>query len=484
MDILPIFVGTLGEVGGMSGLVPAPKAEETNMFLRSDGSWAEVVTVSVEADGLTLENNDGIFSIAGFKDAPVGTYLTKNQDGQLGWVEPDSTDIDNLQVEVNNIKQILNPTDENGNPVEGGLIASIESKANKADVEDALALKADASEVEESLALKANIDDVEASLELKANISDIYTKDAADKAIAAAIADIDHLKREIVDVLPDIDSAKENIIYMIPNGLQEDDNKYSEWMVIDGVFESVGSWEVDLKNYATKENLQDLNDIVEEKADIVYYTIVNKETGETMEVPGEFLSPEDREKLAALVIDKDGNVGMSGSVNADNVEGLGTWLTKNGSTYITNLSENNISQQLLEKIDYITSVTDNFVVVNSELRLAKVNQSQVDGLSEALVSKASTEELKAVLSDVSNLNNIVNGYTDENNESVAGLVENISKLNTEIGNLENTYVKKTLFNSTVSDLTTLVLANEENIESLNARVDKIEDSFVWHDIEN
>jgi hypothetical protein len=96
MDVLPIFVGTLGEVGGMSGLVPAPKAEDANMFLRSDGSWAEVVTTSISADGTTLEDNNGIFSIAGFEDAPAGTYLTKNQDGQLGWVEPDSTDIDNL----------------------------------------------------------------------------------------------------------------------------------------------------------------------------------------------------------------------------------------------------------------------------------------------------------------------------------------------------------------------------------------------------
>jgi copper chaperone CopZ len=69
------------------------------------------------------------------------------------------------------------------------------------------------------LALKANASDVEASLELKANASDVYTKDDTDKAIAAAIADMDHLSREVVEVLPDIEDADPNTIYMTPSGL-------------------------------------------------------------------------------------------------------------------------------------------------------------------------------------------------------------------------------------------------------------------------
>jgi hypothetical protein len=39
---------------------------------------------------------------------------------------------------------------------------------------------------------------------------------------------------------------------MVSRGLTEDDNKYYEYILIDGVFEPVGSWEVDLSNYATK----------------------------------------------------------------------------------------------------------------------------------------------------------------------------------------------------------------------------------------
>lgn len=45
-NILPIFVGTIGETSGVAGLVPAPAADQTNMFLRSDGTWAEIVVAS------------------------------------------------------------------------------------------------------------------------------------------------------------------------------------------------------------------------------------------------------------------------------------------------------------------------------------------------------------------------------------------------------------------------------------------------------
>ena len=485
------------------------------MFLRSDGTWAEVVTESIEADNVTLENVDGVLSIVGFKEAPKGAQPIKNEDGSLSWAKPDLTAVETLQEDVKNIEQILNPTDEEGNPIESGLISKVEDleeivgkaaeyseegtliaaatglhaeldqKANAEETQAALDLKANAAEVEEALELKANVSDVNDALNLKANVTDVYTKDDTDSAIAAAIANVDHLSREIVDILPDIEDANPNIIYMTPSGLQEDDNKYYEWILINGVFEQVGSWEVDLKAYATKENLQDLNDIVEEKADIVYYTIVNKETGETMEVPGEFLSPEDREKLAALVIDKDGNVGMSGSVNADNVEGLGTWLTKNGSTYITNLSENNLSKEITDKLNFITSVDkNNFSVINGELKITKIDQSQVNGLEDILASKATLGELNAVIANVSELDKILNGYTEDGNE-VPGLTEQFFKLNNKVGLLEqnhDNFITITTFNSTVNDLNTLIEANKDNIETLTDSVNELDKHLTWQDL--
>jgi hypothetical protein len=71
-DVLPIFVGTIGETDGVAGLVPAPTASQNNMFLRSDGKWVEIVIDSAETDNVSLEKVDGILSVAGFKDAPEG----------------------------------------------------------------------------------------------------------------------------------------------------------------------------------------------------------------------------------------------------------------------------------------------------------------------------------------------------------------------------------------------------------------------------
>ena len=102
----------------------------------------------------------------------------------------------------------------------------------------------------DALNLKANAAEMEEALKLKASAADVYTKKDTDSAIAAAIANVDHLSREIVDILPDIEDANPNTIYMTPSGLQADDNKYYEWILINGVFEQVGSWEVDLRVYA------------------------------------------------------------------------------------------------------------------------------------------------------------------------------------------------------------------------------------------
>jgi hypothetical protein len=308
---------------------------------------------------------------------------------------------------------------------------------------------------------------------------------------------------------------------MVPTGLQEDDDKYDEYMVFEGVLERVGSWEINLSAYATKEELTaevnrakqaeqeaksaadaaqadvdaleedlvELAEIVDGKVDAVYYQVKDEETGEFISVPGTLLTPEDREKLGALVIDKDGNVGISGSVNAENVEGLGSWLTDNASTYIQNIGVGNLSQDLLDKVNYITSVTDNFKVVNGELQLVKVAQSSVDGLTEVLADKASVENLNELASEVGNLDKILNGYVNDDNEEIVGLIENVSKLSTKVSDLEqfntsldNTYVTQNVFNSTVQNLNDLISTNTTNISSLSAKYTELSEHLTWQNL--
>ena len=83
-------------------------------------------------------------------------------------------------------------------------------------------------------------------------ITDAYTKGQVDSVITAAVANADHLKREIVQVLPEVGDADEHTIYMVGTGDGSEDSAYEEYMIINGGFEKIGSSEVDLTNYALK----------------------------------------------------------------------------------------------------------------------------------------------------------------------------------------------------------------------------------------
>ena len=84
-------------------------------------------------------------------------------------------------------------------------------------------------------------------------ITDAYTKGDTDSKIAEAVANAHHLKREIVEELPDVGSADEHTIYMVGDGTGEEENqKYEEFMLINGAFEKIGDSAVDLTNYALK----------------------------------------------------------------------------------------------------------------------------------------------------------------------------------------------------------------------------------------
>lgn len=83
-------------------------------------------------------------------------------------------------------------------------------------------------------------------------IGDAYTKTQTDSAIQTAVANADHLKREIVPSLPEVEEADEHTIYMVGTGDGSEDSAYEEYMLINGGFEKIGSSEVDLTNYALK----------------------------------------------------------------------------------------------------------------------------------------------------------------------------------------------------------------------------------------
>lgn len=84
-------------------------------------------------------------------------------------------------------------------------------------------------------------------------ITDAYTSSQTDTKIATAVAAAPHLKRTIVEQLPEVEEADENTIYMVGTGAGSEDSAYEEYMLINGAFERIGTSDVDLTNYATKE---------------------------------------------------------------------------------------------------------------------------------------------------------------------------------------------------------------------------------------
>lgn len=110
--------------------------------------------------------------------------------------------------------------------------------------------------------VKTNTDNISALQSGKADkattlsgygITDAYTKTQTDSAISTAVANAPHLKRSIVEALPEVGEADANTIYMVGTGEGSQDSVYEEYMLINGGFEKIGSSEVDLTNYATKD---------------------------------------------------------------------------------------------------------------------------------------------------------------------------------------------------------------------------------------
>lgn len=271
---------------------------------------------------------------------------------------------------------------------------------------------------------------------------DAYTKEETNEAIRQAVADAVHIKRKIVASTEEIEeymatnADADQYIFMVPTGLTEDSDRYDEYMVVEiagqKFLEKVGSWEVNLSNYVTKADLENglsmkvdaapgysliskaekeklagvesgaqvnvINDVnnshfeIDENKtlllkDIPVSKITNLENLLNEKVDSidgwTLLSPDDQEKLAKLVIGDEG-LEISGTVNAENIQGLETWITNNAGSVI-GLSPLPFTTSLANKLNgieegaqknYISSVTDQFEVnINGELRLVSVTSN-------------------------------------------------------------------------------------------------------------
>ena len=255
------MVGAKNGKQGANGLVPAPGIGDEKLFLRGDGVWAAPegsggASVGYTVDGKSIATlDDGITLtlkdfgkkyykfIAAFENVEAH-YVAQvvdannpwieglepkvvNDNGELilGWFEKDTSlihKVDTIQGEINTLKSKVK--------VNQGSIAS----------------------------LQGHVNNIASILNQKANAADVYTKSETDTAISQAVASASHLKRKIFTTFEEAQAFAESIsnpdqyIYMVQSEFFVLNDKYDEYLYIDGNLEKVGNWEVDLSDYATK----------------------------------------------------------------------------------------------------------------------------------------------------------------------------------------------------------------------------------------
>ena len=104
----------------------------------------------------------------------------------------------------------------------------------------------------------SNMKQILAAIKSKTPVGDEYVteeqllaKDYATKTyVGEQIVNAEHLKREIVTVLPSDEEASDNVIYMLKVESATGNDKYQEYMKIDGTVQMIGDTSVDLTDYA------------------------------------------------------------------------------------------------------------------------------------------------------------------------------------------------------------------------------------------
>lgn len=141
-------------------------------------------------------------------------------------------------------------------------------------------------------------------------------------------------------------------------------------------------------------------------------------------VTNALLTDSDKEKLNALVIGENNKVEISGTVNASNVQDLDKWVKEHrdsveglfSSVNAIKLSE---IEEGAEK-NYISSVEDTqFSVVNGKLSFS-------EAFANSLVELTEASELHTT--KITNLEDIVNGYVDEEGNTVNGLIVDVKNI--------------------------------------------------------
>lgn len=421
----------------------------------------------------------------------------------LGWYEPNQTTIEGVNAQVATLQTTVNN--------------------HTSQIED---LISDLGALDTVVGYPAEGDTaasgIFAELENKANASDVYTIEQTDNAISAAIAKADHLSRKIVGSLSEINVNAEDAdkyVYMVPvtSGAEATDG-YDEYMVINGKLEKVGSWEVDLSQYATTE---DVNTALAKKVDakegfdLVSTSEITKLAGIEAGAEPNFI----KTVASELVVNEAGQLSV-GNIEMSKVVDLESTLASKVDAeegYRLMAVTEGTKLEGIEagaQVNVIDGVSDEFTIDDNKiLHLVPIKIADIQDLQGALDSKIesvtlndldasllqSINQIETNTSAIEDINEILNGYTAEDGAEVVGLrsvvntmQRNMTELITTVGNhstdiqglqdtidgLGNIYVAQSTFNSVLGNYAELEAANTTVVQELKELADRL----AWHEL--
>ena len=283
-------------------------------------------------------------------------------------------------------------------------------------------------EINTQLLNKANADEVYTSNEVdnlldnKANKAEVYvknevyTKAEVDSEINEAIVALDHLKRIVVDSVNAIDPAAENAelyIYMVPTANLEDNDSYDEYMVINGTVEKMGSWHVDLSDYATKEFVNKAADAIESAVDIKLAEKANKaNTLAGYGITDAYTKAEADKAIADKVASVTGGESaaavkllleaeISRSTEKDNAHNAAILVLENKMATIAQGAEVNTIQTVEE---------NEFNLLERNLSIKKVAASKITGLAQHEALTTLGDAISTNATAINNVTNALNNY--------------------------------------------------------------------------